>query len=293
MKTFYSQTIIFSFLISLFLLSCTMSEKKESDLTKMRLHGNIKSSITKQYFATQSFGEIDKDSSALMMISEREFNKSGNITMYKRIQFGADNDTSDFSHKTYLYNENQEIIEIVKYNDIGRKVESSLFLYDEIGNNIKSTFYEQDGSINFVLEKKYNENQQLESQQHYESDGTASISWMFKYDNLGNNIEKNTFYISGELMYTNKRKYDTHNNMIEDIKYDNLGSVRSKEISQYNEKGRFLLFYSEIEHTEEGEDTWSIEYEYVEVDEQENWITSTNTDVSNFCTVSNRIFEYY
>ena len=292
MKTSYSQTITFSFLIAIFLSSCVISEEKENDLTRSQLNGNIKSTIIEHYFATQSFGEIEKHPSSLMSVTEREYNKSGNVIMYKKIAFNPDNDTSSFSHKTYLYNEKQERTEIVEYNDVGRKVKSTMHTYDETGNNIKST-YKEDGAIDRVHKKKYNENKQLESQQNYDADGTSSISYSYEYDNLGNNIKETVFYTSGELMYRYKRKYDTHNNMIEEIKYDDLGAVVHKEEYKYDNEGCLELFYSEIEYTEEGEKYWSIEAEYDEVDEQGNWITKKVATSNNHYSVSNKTIEYY
>lgn len=293
MKNFYSYAIIFSFLILLFLSSCTVSEERENDLTKLGWNGDIKSSITTQYFATQSFGEIEKDASNPIIIIHREFNKSGNITLYRKISFGPKNDTTDFFYINNLYNENQQVVETIKYNDDGRKISSSSFKFDDKGNNIKSTFYKDDGSINYVSMNEYDEKKQLVTKQTYNSDGSKSISYSYKYDELGNCVEETTFYSSGKVMYKDKSKYDIFNNMTENIRYDKSGSVIEKEKYQYDNKGRFILSYSQIEYTEEAEDSWSIDYEYTEVDEQDNWITRNNTDVSNFYTVSNRIFEYY
>ena len=292
MKTFYSQTITFSFLIAIFLSSCVVSEEKESDLTDGKLKGNIKSIIDKNYYATQSFGEIEKDTSSLMSVSEKEYNKSGNLIMYKKTAFNPDNDPSSFTQYTYLYNEKQEHVESIEYNDVGRKVSSSINIYDETGNNIKTTNYE-DGAINNVYKKKYNKNNQLESKQHYNAGGDASISYSYEYDNLGNNIEEIVFYADGDLMYTYKRKYDIHNNIIEEIKYDDSGAIIQQEEYQYDKEGSLMLFYSEIKYTEEGEDYWSMDYEYDEVDDQGNWITVKKTSSKKFYSLMNRKIEYY
>ena len=95
-------------------------------------------------------------------------------------------------------------------------------------------------------------------------------------------------------MHSWKRKYDIHNNMIEEIKYDQSGSVMNKETYQYNDEGRFIVSYSEIEYTEEGkEDLWRADNEYDDLDEQGNWTTSRSCSIKNFCVVKNRVFEYY
>ena len=67
MKTFYSQTITFSVFIAIFLFSCVVSEEKENDLTRANLKGNVKSYIVENYYATQSFGEIEKDPSLFII----------------------------------------------------------------------------------------------------------------------------------------------------------------------------------------------------------------------------------
>ncbi|MCD4772396.1 MAG: RHS repeat protein [Bacteroidales bacterium] len=119
-----------------------------------------------------------------------------------------------------FYNEKGDEIEI-KYYDVNKKYDFSRvyeYIYDEKGNTISEKKWE-----------KY-------------SDGTAdflSYHVTMKFDENGNEIEKNYFREDG-FVYTKKvLKYDAFGNMVEMIEYEK-DEVAYRDVNLYNEYGELV-----------------------------------------------------
>src|SRR5690606_4737256 len=124
------------------LTSCT-EQKKENDLTKENLKGNVKSYETVNYEAVEKFGEIQKG--AIMEFLPKRtnfFNKFGNKTEENWTNVFFNQEFKNFSkydeteniiqHDIYNYSQDKLAYRYI-YNYNEKKLQINESLYDSIG----------------------------------------------------------------------------------------------------------------------------------------------------------------
>jgi antitoxin component YwqK of YwqJK toxin-antitoxin module len=172
-----------------------------SDLTKMELHGRVKSLMGFRYRAVLDFGALKKGSLTVKEIAN--FNNNGNVTEQKT--YNPDGRLS--SKSTYKYDLKGNKTELFTYNSNGSLISKETFKYDTKGN--KKEVYS------------------------FNSDGSLSSKGTYKYDYKGRMIEMNG---SSKDSY----KYDETGNMIEHKAYESNGNLLSKYIIKNDVKGRMI-----------------------------------------------------
>jgi hypothetical protein len=284
------------------------ADKKENDLTKVNLFGNVKSVRIKSYDALEKFGEYTKGEFYYKLNTFWEYNINGDLT--KKSSTNQDG--------------------IVKEN---------IYLYDDRGNQIESGFKLLDGSFSFKEKFKYNDKGHV-IEHIYDSEGIFqhNYSYKSKYDNNGNIIESAKYNDELRLSFKEKYKYDNNGNItdsakyyddgtlwiqqiyndggniIEIVNYSPIGTVNSKQKFQYDNKGSMI---EKKYYKRDGSLTGNYKYEYdnsgnivkeiiaspkrsiksktykYEFDKQGNWIKQVNFRDEKATIIVEREIVYY
>jgi len=129
----------------------------------------------------------------------------------------------------------------IEYLDADQPLCTEKYKYDYNGNEIEHSYY----GMNDRLEWKhsyiiiYNSNEQKEEEIKIE-DGTLQGRWLYKYDSLGNEIERAYHNTMGIVEYKNISKYDNKGNRIEYITYNGKNSITNKITTSYDINGNLV-----------------------------------------------------
>lgn len=141
-------------------------------------------------------------------------------------------ESGEISYTDYKYDENGNCIEEVYYDESGETTSKTEHTYDENGNCIEDIYYWED-EISSKKEYAYDaNNNQIEYRSYYFDSGNAELSEReeYTYDDNGILLEQNLY--NAERI-TNKLKYDSHENLIEKIYYQDNGEIESCEKHDY------------------------------------------------------------
>lgn len=250
------------FISILFMIGCNTNKSKiETDLEKQGFKGKVKSIKSTTYKAMEKFGEIQKGEEVDKLLSI--FNEMGNFT--ERIY--SKNGKID-SKRTYIYNNQRNIIDKKEYDSDGNLKLQTTYDYDEKGNKIeentfgrfetKKTTYKYDdkgreveslitfsfqgidGSVELRITKEYDQKGNVIEEKNYNNRNQLSNRNIFTYDERGNRIKEifidlNTNESEEKNIYT----YDKNNKKIEIQKYISK-NLSEKTTIKYDEKGNIL-----------------------------------------------------
>ena len=128
--------------------------------------------------------------------------------------------------------------EMVKsYTEFSEKSERLTFenKYNRSGN-LASTIYFSNGHIHSKSIFKYDENENLIEEIHYNSLGQVKSKWIYLYNEIGNKIEGKAYDSENHLV--SKRTYlsDENENIIEESTFNSKGILEEKSTYQYDDK---------------------------------------------------------
>lgn len=137
--------------------------------------------------------------------------------------------------------------------------------YDEWGNHVKVTCYDEDGSVINLYEYQYEYDEQGNVTEWYMN---GEVIGTYEYDEEGNLVVYLGGFesiFSGCVMVWNQQKeqYDKQENVIKRIWYDTDGNIDRWSEYEYDSQGDMKKI---IEYDEEGEITSWREYEYVAIE---------------------------
>ena len=141
------------------------------------------------------------------------------------------------------------------------------------------------GSVSFVEQRTYKAEYKFGEIQN----GSLYYKYTFKYDEKGNEIERNRYNSDGSLRSKYTFKYDEKGNKIEYNSYNSDGSLLSKYTYKYDEKGNEIEYNS---YNSDGSIDEETTYKY-EFDKFDNWIKKVSLEKDNPLTVIERLIEYY
>ncbi|MDP8080057.1 hypothetical protein [Phocoenobacter skyensis] len=158
----------------------------------------------------------------------------------------------------FLFDNKGNLLEKTVYDELNQPIFEEYYQYDNNGNKIAEHRY-INGNINNGVSYKYNTNRDnIEEIQYLNSHILTKITR--KYDINHNKIEENTYNVKGGLDYKYGYVYDINNNLIQKNIYRNNGSLEYKEIYQYDKNGNQIN--KKVVYTEGESKNYRIEYVY-------------------------------
>lgn len=249
MKTLFYKVLILSFLVS----SCVFANRKDNDLKKMNLYGQVKTIKTESYHAIEEFGEISKGKKGTSFTTAPDsysiFDTNGNLiekTWIKSLGMVNSEITTNINMKTICkYDSNGNLINKKTYQN-ETPFEDFVYKYDNDGNLIEhnESGY-QESIINTIF--KYDNGILIERTINY-ANGNKETK---KYDSKGNWIENVSTYSGSAYKTVKSNKYDDKGNLIEDLWHRDNGSVFMHCIYKYDNDNNLIeqKRYSDIENT--------------------------------------------
>ena len=110
--------------------------------------------------------------------------------------------------------------------------------YDNQGEMVKRTIYNENGAIDSWYEIVYDADGNRLENTSYNGDGTISNRFKYTYDADGNEIERNVYNADGTLDSSTQTVYGADGRRIRSITLNAAGNVRSWEEYSYNSDGR-------------------------------------------------------
>ena len=93
------------------------------------------------------------------------------------------------------------------------------YYFNDAGDVIKEDCYNSDGSLSYKYIYKYDSSGNMIELALYDSDGSLFEKGIYKYDSSGNKIEEARYYSDGSLSYKHIYKYDSRGNVVEEVSY--------------------------------------------------------------------------
>ena len=119
------------------------------------------------------------------------------------------------------------------YGDVELVVMTEYKLEDKFGEVVR-------GGILDCRKYYFNDAGDVIEEAGYNSDGSLSYKWIYKYDSSGNKIEEAWYDSDGSLFVKYIYKYDSTGNMIESAVYESDGSLGSKWIYKHDSSGNVI-----------------------------------------------------
>ena len=222
-------------LIALFTLGCSKGKKKENDLIKEGLVGDVKTVTQLSFDVNVKFGEAKKGKRTGYNI-ETSFDEKGN--MLSRSVFWEDGSLA--GKKNCKHDKEGNLIEEVKYGSNGKLENKLTYKYDEKGNIIEKVSFNGDGVVENKKTFKYNEKGGKIEEAYYGGDGTPGKKLTYKYDDKGNIIEEVSFKGNDELQYKTIYKHDKEGNVIEEKHLGNEGKIVNRHSYKHDKEGNVI-----------------------------------------------------
>ena len=173
--------------------------------------------------------------------------------------YNSDNTIRNYSE--YIYDESYNLFQYIEYYSNG--IVRAYHNFDDSGNEISSTYYNQDGTIsgiNYIFE--YNSNNQLIKKTGYYADGSLYDWTDYTYDSLGNTLSIITYNGENSMASYYGYEYDSNGNRTIEEHYTNYNPEYDDYYirkSIYDEKNN-LLKYESLDR--EGNILYRTEYNY-------------------------------
>lgn len=178
---------VLSPLISIVLLSISCNDNiKKNDLAVNNLYEDVKFIEYNTYYTVEKFGEISKGK--LFWSSDITFNIKGNIS-----------EVNYYSPKGIL-----ESKTIIKYNDVGNKMETKIYSSDGLSHDVR---YEKNVDNENYSYSRFNNDEIANESYHDFLKSLRNNKNSYKYDEKGKLIEIKTIDPEGILVTREINKY--------------------------------------------------------------------------------------
>lgn len=194
--------------------------------------------------------------------------------------------------------EHDSIVTIYDYDVKGNMAEENLLgpefrwknIYDGKNRLLVDTFYRNGNLLDYTI-YTYTKNSQNEMRQ-YHPDGTIKlkVKFTYKYDEKGNQIEKNGYNAIGKLSKRTTFKYDNKGNQIETNMYMEDGKLFYKVNNFYDSIGKV---YETITYQLDISKDKNVTYKYENIDKSGNWLRRTTFEDGKPIEIEERKIDYY
>ncbi|MCM1253847.1 MAG: hypothetical protein NC321_13585 [Clostridium sp.] len=161
---------------------------------------------------------------------ENRYDSMGNHILHRRRESNGD----IWYQNEYEYDNNGRIVRSIAESELLCRE----YKYDEMGNMVKQTSYQLDGSLYMWSEFIYNElGYQIKSIRYF-ADGSIYDMDEYEYDESGNIINQVSYDGNGSISYMNEYEYDKAGNCTKQIHYNESGIVGYWTEGEWNEAGK-------------------------------------------------------
>ena len=161
------------------------------------------------------------------------------------------------------------------------------YKYDENGNNVEESRYEEDGDIMYKNVFKYDSKGNLFEKYAYDSDGKLEEKTVNKYDYRGNLISRVIYDSDTDASFDRRFEYsyDSKCREIGISRFNPNGEITAEETMQYDEHG----FVKE----EVADDGTKWNYEYPDFDTEGNWLVKKMFKNGKLTRIEERVIGYF
>ena len=261
-------------------MSCTGSQKPQTDWDAYELKGKVKTLTTKRYKAREAFGEITKgELSSTEVIS---FTKDGKIE-HRLSTYYFEDEKSEYE-SFYTYTDKKSIMEEYYNDDFTGKL---ITFYTDWGARQSETSYDNSGDETWMTEYIYDDKHRLIERNFYYDKELSSREKNYKYTEKGLVKSYKSYNNEGELTETSYYEYDEKGREIECTVENDEREVSYSIVKAYNEEGyqslhKFISSY--YKNTEE------YTYEY---DKIGNYIVKNEMTKGGDSYINERTIVYY
>lgn len=211
-------------------MSCTGSQKPQTDWDAYQLKGKVKTLTNKRYKAREAFGEITKDElSSSEVIS---FTKDGKIEHSLSTYYYAD-EKAEYEY-FYTYTDKKSIVEEYYNDDFSGK---SITFYTDWGAKQSEMSYDDSGDETWKVEYTYDDKHRLIERNFYYDKELSGRDKNYKYTEKGLLKSYKSYNNEGQLTETSYYEYDEKGRETECTVENAEGEVSYSIVNAYNEEG--------------------------------------------------------
>ena len=111
--------------------------------------------------------------------------------------------------------------------------------FDEKGNWIKETNYDENDKMSSYRTFEYDENGRVTKETDYNTDGKVSSYCTYEYDEKGNRIKDTDYDENNNVKDVHEREYDENGNQVKWTEYDSEGQLVEYCIYEYNSDNEY------------------------------------------------------
>lgn len=239
-----------------------MNSKSENEFKKRNLKGRVKSLKEFSYNGHVKSEEIIKEKlrEGICLFFDRHENNI-KATYYKSdmsvqaifdYDYDSNGNLTEMRHSDYMgmlkskevfaYDRQGNKVKEVRYDSNGKTISNEAYSYDLKGNKVEEINYNLNGEMARKFTYLYDDNENLKEIIENKLDGEFIVIWRcsYKYDNHNNIIEELSF--QNELpSESHKCKYELNGNVFkESIYYDESGRVSWSQECITDKNGRYI-----------------------------------------------------
>lgn len=187
--------------------------------------------------------EYDRDGRVLRHIKyfsgnkgrwEYEYDSAGNLLKETGYELGDDVARYWIEYRDEKGKSADELCRIgSRYNGEGDLTSETV--YNSEGNQVRTTYYWEDGTVSWVIEYVYDDAGNLIKRVDYDYEGNIVDEWEYTYDEAGNLLQN---IRNGNI--TTENEYNDAGNMFRSVDYDYEGNIEDEWEYTYDEDGHLL-----------------------------------------------------
>ena len=133
------------------------------------------------------------------------------------------------TYETYTYGQNGKQTAASRYTADGVLKQETQ--YDSAGNHVKSSSYDENGTLSWVDEY---EDSNLVKSSWYNEDGTVNNYTVYEYDSAGNRVKSSSYDENGTLSWVDEYE---DSNLVKSSWYNEDGTVNNYTVYEYDSAG--------------------------------------------------------
>ena len=244
--------------LSIAFFACDKKQNTTNDLTKLNLHGAVKSVLEETFMLSEDLQKVAKTMD-YGFDNLKTFDKDGFITQ-KLLFTPAGTSTGMY---VYEYNNDYLLVRETKYTASNNIDRVFVYSYNKDNQLDTQTSYNALGMTEYVDKFSY-PSPTLSVQESFDADGNLLYKWEYEYD-ANKNMTKKTWHAFGNVVF-NTFIYNDKNQLTEQTEITEHGATTRWQY-EYDENGNVI---SEICTYPDGvQIATTFKYEY---DKQNNWI---------------------